>query len=62
MNQPTKIALIVGGSVTAGVAMIAAAVAIWNNRQLKLLRTYKKAGKILGRVGTIFQSVSEAME
>lgn len=62
MNKPAKIALIVGGSTAAGVALIATALAVWNNRQLKLLRTYKKTGKALSRIATILHAVSEAME
>lgn len=62
MNRAFKIAMIAGGSVAAGVAVIASAVAVWNTRQLKMLRTYKKTGKILGRAAAILQSVSAAME
>ena len=62
MNKPAKIALIAGGSVAAGVALIASALAVWNNRPLKMLRAYKKAGKILGRVGIILQSIADGME
>ena len=62
MNKPAKISLIAGGSAAAFVAVLASALAVWNNRQLKMLRAYKKAGKILGRVGIILQSVADGME
>lgn len=62
MNKPAKIAIIAGGSAAAFVAVLASALAVWNNRQLKMLRAYKKAGKILGRVGIILQSIADGME
>ena len=62
MKKQMKITAIAGGSVAAGIALIATAVAVWNSRQLKMLRAYKKTGMILGRVGTILQSVADAME
>ena len=62
MNQSVKLALIIGGSATAAVAAIAAAVAVWNNKELRALRTYKKTGKILGRAAAVLQAVSQTME
>ena len=62
MKKQVKITAIAGGSVAAGIALIATAVAVWNSRQLKMLRAYKKTGMILGRVGIILQSVADAME
>ena len=41
MNQTMKILLIAGGSAAAGIAAIVTGVAIWNNRQLRMLRAYQ---------------------
>ena len=62
MKKQMKITMIAGGATAAGVAMIAAAFSVWNSRQLKMLRAYKKAGKVLSRVGIILQSVADGME
>ena len=62
MKKPMKTTMIAGGATAAGVAMIAAALAVWNSRQLKMLRAYKKTGKILSRVGIILQSIADGME
>lgn len=62
MKQPAKIALIAGGSAAAALAAVIAAVAVWNNKQLRALRAYKKTGKILGRAAAVLQAVSQTME
>ena len=62
MKKQLKIALIAGGSTAAALTLAAITAAIWNNRRLKMLRTYQKTGKILGRAATILQAISEAIE
>lgn len=56
MNR--KAAAITLGSL-GGAAMIGVGIAlIWNCRQMRLMRSFKRAGRILYKVGAAMQSVS----
>ncbi len=56
MNNSMWIALGIFGGMT---ALGAAAVTIWNSKQLRTARTMKRTGKMLHRVGAVLAGVCE---
>ena len=62
MNQTVKKVMIAVGAVGCGAAAIAATVAVLNSRRMKMLRAYRRTGKILDRVGAAMQTVAAMME
>lgn len=55
-NRKTVMILLgcIGGAAMVGVG----AAMIWNSRQLRRMRTFKRAGKIFNKVGAAMQAVS----
>ncbi|MBR3893942.1 MAG: hypothetical protein IKJ35_02225 [Clostridia bacterium] len=54
-----KTAIYIALGVTGGVALLgAAAVAVWNSKQLRTARAVKRTSKILYQVGTAMRNVS----
>ena len=46
------------GSVLGIAALGAGAVAVWNCKQMRMMRTAKRTGKLLYKMGAVLQSVS----
>ena len=62
MNETVKKMMIAAAVVGGCAAAVAASAAVWNSRRMKMLRAYRRTGKILYRVGAALQTVSEMME
>lgn len=62
MNPTVKKVMIVAGAVGGGIAAVAATVAVLNSRKMKMLRAYRRTGKILYRIGAAMQTVATVME
>lgn len=56
MNKKTV--MISVGSAVGVAALGLGAVAVWNCRQLRMMRAAKRTGKLLYKMGTVLQSVS----
>lgn len=50
------------GSVVGVAAVGLGAAAIWNSRQMRLMRTAKRTGKLLYKMGTVLQTLSGVAE
>ena len=61
MNQTVKKMLIAAGVVGGCSAAIGVTAAVLNSKRLKMLRAYRRTGKILYRVGAAMQTISEMM-
>lgn len=62
MKTGTRNLMIAMGAVGAVGAAVAMGAAVWNSRRMKLLRAYRRAGRILDRVGVAMQTVAGMME
>ena len=62
MDPTMKTVVISVGSLAAVGAAVAMGAAVWNSRRMKLLRAYRRAGRILDRVGAAMQTVAGMME
>ncbi len=51
---------ILAGSIGGAVAVCAAAVSIWNSRQMRTMRTIRRTNAIMNRVGNVLCRISEA--
>ena len=60
MDHKTKWTVL--GSLGGAVLLIVSAVLLWNSKQLRLARAYKRAGRILYSVGTALRNVSGVAE
>ncbi len=61
MNKNTqKTMWIVMGTVGGAMALGAAAVGVWNSKQMKTMRAMKKTNAVIHRVGTTLCKISEA--
>ena len=58
MNKTVKKMLIAAGVAGGCAVTVAAAAAVWNSRRMKMLRAYRRTGKILYRVGSAMQTIS----
>lgn len=62
MNQKAMKKMWIAVGIVGGVSTVAAATAaVLNSRRIKMLRAYKRTEKILYRVGSALQTVSELM-
>ena len=62
MNANKKAWMIALGTVSGATALAVGAVAVWNSRQMRLMRAAKRTGKLLFRVGSAIQAVSGMVE
>ncbi len=61
MMNRKKMWMLLGG--IGGAALLGAgAYAVWNSRQMRMLRNTRRAGKILYKAGSVLQSVSQLAE
>lgn len=61
MNKNMKKIWIAAGVVGGCSAAVGVTAAILNSKRLKMLRAYRRTGKILYRVGSAMQTISEMM-
>ena len=61
-NNIMKKMWIAVGIVGGASAAVVTTAAVLNSRRMKMLRAYKRTGKILYRVGSALQTVSDLME
>lgn len=62
MCKNKKAIMITVGSALGVTALGLGAVAIWNCKQLRMMRAAKRTGKLLYKMGTVLQSVSGIAE
>ena len=62
MLKNKKTWMITLGTVGAATAIAFGAAAIWNSRQMRLMRAAKRTSKLLYRVGSAMQAVSGMVE
>lgn len=54
-----KKAIITAAAIVGGVSLLGGAfAAVWNSRQMKMMRAAKRTGKILNRIGCMLQNLS----
>ena len=58
MNANKKAWMIALGAVSGVTALAVGAVAVWNSKQMRLMRAAKRTGRLLFRVGSAMQAVS----
>ncbi len=62
MMPSKKACLITLGAVGAAVAVGVGSLAVYNSRQMKMMRAAKRTGKILYKMGSVLQAASGAAE